>query len=112
MHEVSSGLWGQLKAAGQLQDVTGLWFNGKDFVIDGYRFINCRFDSCNLKVGSMNFEMVDCFIDEATEIALSSDCLKIVKLLNARKNKDLRAVPLPWFYPVKNPNGTITIKGE
>ena len=98
-----------LAAIGQLQDVNGLWYNTKTFVIDGYRFINCRFDSCQLTVLSSRFELINCFVDDNTQFLYGSDPMKIVRLWNSRNNAIYTSAPI--YAPQKNTDGTITVKG-
>ena len=105
----SNALGATLAEAGKLKEVHGLWFNAKDFLLDGYRLVNSRFDKCQLTVLSNQFELISCHLDESSQVLYGADPLKIIKLWNSRT---------PYFYenfpayaPVKNNDGTITIKG-
>jgi len=98
-----------LAEVGALQDVSGLWFNSKNFVLDGYRFINCRFDVCQLTIFSSQFELIDCHIDESTQILYGIDPLKVIKLWNSRT--PVMYNQWPMYAPTRNANGTISIKG-
>lgn len=107
--EKNSGLLAGLGALGQLQEVNGLWFNQKNFSIDGYRFVGCRFDGCTLHVATTNFELINCHIDDRTVIGYGPETIKIVKLYNSRNAYALSN--LGPFSPDRNPDGTISIKG-
>ena len=102
-------MFSALSSLGQLQDVQNLWFNSKEFAIDGYRFVNCRFDNCTLTVFSSRFEFVNCFIDANTRILYGNDPLKIVRLWNSR-NSNITGV-MSVYGPERNQDGTFSIKG-
>ena len=108
--EQNTGLMQGLRALGQLQEINGLWFNEKEFVLDGYRFIGCRFDACRLHVRTTNFELVGCHIDENTMISYGDNPLKIIKLFNSRNEAAYSHFTV--FAPERHPNGTISITGS
>lgn len=90
--------------------VYGLYYNGKQVPLDGYKFVGCRFDNCTLVVESTNFELVDCVIDPSTGIQYGMETLKVVQLFNSRYENN----PYPYwtgFVARKNPDGSITIDG-
>jgi hypothetical protein len=89
--------------------VRGLYYNGKALKLDGYKFVGCRFDNCTLVVESPNFELMDCVVDQSTAIQYGVEPIKIIRLFNSR-NEWIYA-NLPAFAPIRNPDGTITIKG-
>ena len=109
MENDNTGLLQSLSTLGQLQIVDGLWFNQKSFSLDGYRFVGCRFDGCSLHVSTLNFELVNCHVDQKTVITYGPQTLKIVKLYNSRN--DYAYNFLSVFAPAKNADGTITIIG-
>lgn len=88
-------------------EVKGLYYNGVQLVLDGYNFIGCRFDNCQLAVNSLNFNLIRCVIDESTVISYGSSVLKVIELFNSRY--DWAYEHFPGFVPTKNPDGTITI---
>ena len=94
----------------QRQNVVGIWFNKQEFNIDGYKFIRCRFDNCVLKVDSSNFELEECFIDGSCKIVFGGVLIGPIRLFN-RDYKWIYDL-LPFFAPIKNSDGTITIKYE
>ncbi|MGJ3352763.1 hypothetical protein [Providencia sp. Je.9.19] len=107
--ESNVGLAGIVPADG-LIDVNGLWYNQKDLTLDGYRFIGCRFDLCSLYISTTRFELINCFIDDKTLTYYSNEILKVIKLFNSR-NKAMYD-NYPYFAPMRNIDGTITISGE
>lgn len=105
----NKGFLGALSTLGQLQDVHGLWFNNKSLMLDGYRFIGCRFDSCSLHINTTNFELINCHIDDRTVITYGANTLKVVKLYNSRNQYAYQNLDV--FAPEKNLDNTITIRG-
>lgn len=88
-------------------EVKGLYYNGQTLTLDGYSFVNCRFDNCVLDITSTNFDLIQCVIDPSTTIKYGSTVLKIIQLFNSRY--DWAYQHFPGFVPVRNENGTITI---
>ncbi len=87
--------------------LTGIWYNQKDVTLDGFNFVQCRFDNCNLYVSSANFEVHRCFFDDRTKIYYEGDVVKVLRLFNSRN---------PWVYdnhpffaPERHENDTISI---
>ena len=107
--EENKNILSALGSLGQLQDVESLWFNTKKFSIDGYKFINCRFDNCELTVLSSRFEFINCYIDDKTQILYGADPLKIVRLWNSRNTSLIGVTAI--YGPDRNPDGTVSIKG-
>lgn len=89
-------------------EVNAIWYNKKEVKLDGYKFIGCRFDGCTLTVTSSNFELESCFIDSSTVIKFGGDIVKPIKLFNSRS--EWAYEKSPFFAPIKNADGTITIK--
>ncbi|GAB5604612.1 hypothetical protein [Sideroxyarcus sp. TK5] len=96
----SDGLFGR-------PQVNGLYYLRKKISLDGYTFIGCRFDGCNLEVSSTNFDLINCVIDASTTITYAPSVLKIIKLFNSRF--PWAAQHFPGFVPTANADGTITI---
>ena len=105
-----AGLAGLATLAVLLQkpEVKDVWYNAKKITLDGYKFSGCRFDNCELHLSSANFEMESCFIDQNTTIFYNGEIVKILKLFNGRYEWAYQT--LPGFVPVRNIDGTITIK--
>ncbi|WP_273221730.1 hypothetical protein [Pseudomonas sp.] len=85
--------------------VKGLWYNEKVIKLDGWRFEACRFDKCRLIIETPNFSLVDCYLDESNFIEVAG------KLVNALQFANLRGEcsDSPSYYPVRNPNGTVSV---
>jgi hypothetical protein len=90
-------------------EVKGLYYNGKAIKLDGYRFVECRFDNCVLEVNSDNFELVGCVIDGSTRIQYSSNLAKVIRLFLGRYQWATAQYFHSFFLPTKNPDGTETI---
>jgi len=88
----------------------GLYYNGKTIRLDGYQFIECRFDNCKLIVDGGNFEIVKCVIDVSTSIEFGRDPTKIIRLYNTENEPILG--PDPEFQAVVHPDGSVTVHGE
>lgn len=90
-----------------MPEVKALRFNGKTVVLDGYRFVGCRFDNCTLVVNSVHFELRNCFIDHTNTIVWQGDLVKAIQLFSfSNPGFDGR---VPGLAPVRNEDGTITI---
>lgn len=63
----------------------GLYFRNKVVNLDGYRFLNCRFDDCQLVVLSPNFDLEHCVIDSGTSINYGPGLTRVIRLYNANK---------------------------
>jgi hypothetical protein len=87
----------------------GLYYNGKKLALDGYQFVECRFDNCMLLVSSTNFDLINCILDPKTMIEYGGEALKIVQLYNSRS--EWLYENAPSLVPRRNADGTITISG-
>lgn len=87
-----------------------LWYNGKNVPLDGYSFVSCRFDNCNLHVASPNFEIRYCLIDRSSTVYYHGESVKILKLFNALR--DTSYGEAQYLLPEWHENGTISIFGQ
>lgn len=92
-------------------EVRGLYYSGKVLKLDGYRFVECRFDNCILEVNSENFELVQCVLDASTRIQYSTNVTKLIKLFLGRYHWAAQYFPA-YFIPTKNPDGSETISDQ
>ena len=97
-----------LKSLTERTEIKNIWYNNKEITIDGYKFIDCRFDNCKLHISSDRFELENCFIDDGTQVIYGGNTVRIVKLFN--KDYDWAYQSIPNFAPTKSSNGTISIK--
>ena len=91
-------------------EVNNLYYNGKTVVLDGYKFVGCRFDNCNLQVSSTNFDLIKCVIDSSTVVTYGSAVTRIIRLFNSRYPWAYQN--LPAFVPILNSDGSITITDQ
>jgi hypothetical protein len=91
------------------QKVEGLYYLNKKIALDGYSFDGCRFDRCTLSIASTNFELFNCIIDESCAIEYGVELTKVIQLFNSRYAKSYEFFAPP-FVPLRNQDGTITIK--
>ena len=87
--------------------VEGVWYNQKDVHLDGYDFRNCRFDNCVLHIGSGNFSLVHCYIDDSSTVVFGPLVLPVLKLFNRKTQWFYENAPT--FAPTREEDGTITI---
>lgn len=98
-----------LAAIGQKPVLTGVWYNKQSVSLDGYRFVGCRFDNCELHIDSSNFDIDRCFIDESSILIYGPKSVKIVKLFT--RAYDWFYSNIPHLAPEKHDDGTISILG-
>lgn len=91
------------------QRVNGLYYLNKKIVLDGYSFTGCRFDRCTLSISSTNFELSNCIIDDTCTIEYGVGLTKVIQLFNSRYPRAYEFFAPP-FVPLRNEDGTITIK--
>jgi hypothetical protein len=89
-------------------ELSNVWYHAKHIKIDGYKFVSCRFDKCLLIVSSTDFEFIGCHIGDDTELQFGSEVAQPIRLFNLRNVQAYS--DLPFFAPVRNADGTITIK--
>jgi hypothetical protein len=88
-------------------EVKGQWFHKKTIGLDGYAFVNCRFDGCHLYVSRGVFRMKECYASGCTFYYLD-EALNIVRLFAGAHVPS--TVSLNTFLrPVINADGTFTI---
>ena len=105
--EPANDVFGLLAALGEKPALTGVWYHAKSIKLDGYKFVSCRFDKCQLHISSSNFVLDKCIIDADSVIYFGNEILKAVQLYNSRS---------PWLMeknsklaPVLHEDGTISI---
>jgi hypothetical protein len=81
-------------------------FIEKTFSVDGYRFVNCRFEKCGLSTYRGTFEFHHCWIDEQSTRLFGADAQKSVQFF-VMKGKE-PSVPAE-FSPKIYPDGSISI---
>lgn len=105
------GIGGNALAAalglGTALEARGLYYNNKQIKLDGYRFIECRFDNCVLVVHSTNFAIERCIIDERCSIMYGNSLIKVIQLFTSRYS--WLADQIPSLAPVRNPDGSVSI---
>jgi len=95
------------KLAEQLTLVQNLWYHDQSIVLDGYRFVNCRFDDCTLITHNGDFTLSHCFLSDGTRIGYGPNILKAIRLYNIR---DGEGFPAEIFVAQRHEDQTITIE--
>ena len=88
-------------------EAKGLYYNNKSITLDGYKFVDCRFDNCLLHINSDNFELVNCIIDPRCRINYSANVSKPLKLFLSRYS--WAPDHFPNFAPKVSADGAVTI---
>ena len=109
MEERSQGLAGLslLETLVQSSEVKQIWFNKKEVTLDGHKFVGCRFDNCTLKISSVYFEMIHCYLDQETMVVWEGQLVKPLRLFNSRF--EWAYSESPYFSPTRHDDGTISI---
>lgn len=81
-------------------------FIGRTFSVDGYRFVNCRFEKCRLSTYRGTFEFHHCWFDPLTTRIFGADAQKSVQFYAF---KDTKFAARPEFLPKIYPDGSISI---
>jgi hypothetical protein len=84
--------------------VEGQWYNGQAVPLDGYTFVRCRFDNCNLITQKGSFAFEHCVI-QGGFLFFNGESQKVVRLWNVGRFLQ----PIPSLQPVHNDDGTISI---
>lgn len=90
--------------------VSSLWYNQKEVKLDGYTFETCRFDNCVLIVTTANFELINCFIGDNTSFRFGTEISNPIRLFNHGDDRVYNKNP--FFAPIRNADGTVTIKAH
>ena len=91
--------------------VKGLWFEDRELSLDGYEFVECRFDSCRLHVNNaQNVTLQRCYISKDTHFIYGQSALSAIKLFNLKTD---------WYYenaavyvPERDEKGRITLNNS
>ena len=90
-------------------EVIGLWYHQQKVVLDGYRFVRCRFDSCELHVNSNEFELDQCMVSDDTLVVYGANVHRIVQFFVYRAGRPVWEA-YPQLDVTHNSDGTITLK--
>lgn len=66
MTDTPQTLLDKLRAALARTVVKSLWYEGKTIQLDGYDFVNCRFDRCHLTHFSADWKLEGCALVDCT----------------------------------------------
>lgn len=92
----------------QRQVVQNLFYRSSVIPLDGYHFINCRFDDCILASQTGDFVLTRCAVGANTRLHLSLALTKGIQLYHLIREAP-EGLP-PRFCPKKNPDGSISIE--
>ncbi len=86
----------------------GLWFSGKDVHLDGYEFVECRFDNCKLHVSNAdNVNLKRCLISDDSYFVYGNSALAAIKLFNSKHEWYYENAP--YYVPARDEQGRITL---
>ncbi len=85
----------------------GLYYRRKTIPMDGYRFVECRFDACVLHINSNEFEIERCVISPDTKILYGPGVVRPIKMFVTYGRL---GGSYPAFAGTIGPDGEVTIK--
>jgi hypothetical protein len=90
------------------QRAEGLWYSGKSLRLDGYQFVECRFDRCRLFVeNGSHVSLTRCFIGDETVFVFGHSAISAIKLFNVRMESFYTNYPV-WV-PQRDSEGRISL---
>jgi len=92
-----------------MPEAKDVWYDRQRIILDGFKFVHCRFDKCHLSLSTANFVLDHCIIDEETVIEYGGDIMKIVQLFTSRYQWAYEH--MPGLAPTRHEDGTISIGG-
>lgn len=86
--------------------IEGQWYYRQQVYLDGYTFIRCRFDQCDLITSKGSFVIDHCFFAQCKFIYLDT-AARIVRLYNILATEAQRY--WPYLTPTSHEDGTISV---
>jgi hypothetical protein len=86
--------------------VENQWYHNKQINIDGYHFVQCRFDNCTIITSKGTFSFDHCYFANC-QFQYSNEAFKIVRLYNISAT-EARSY-WPGLAPIINEDGTLSI---
>lgn len=86
--------------------VNGLWFNKKVIYLDGYHFISCHFDECEIHYTNADFIIENCKFTDC-RYSHPSNGVRAIKLFNLNHPEVQTNAN---FRPTYGGNGTVSIQ--
>jgi len=90
--------------------ITDKVFKDQTVLVDGYRFINCRFEKCNLIIKRGTFEFHHCVVDDASKRSYSDGAQKCVQLFLFKNT--IKYTINKGFLPKSYPDGSFSISKD
>jgi len=95
--------------------IQGQWFKDQTLYIDGYTFVGCRFDRCNLITQWATFTFRSCFISPDCRLYFQGPALKLVRLMMHDLRQKGHLPHVEWtqardIFPTPNDDGTFTLE--
>jgi hypothetical protein len=90
--------------------IEGQWFNRKRVDLDGYTFIRCRFDNCEIYAARGSFVLKGCVFSDCTFL-FAGDAARIVRLYHVdNRPGTLPNQPPADLAPTFHKDGSLTIE--
>ncbi len=86
--------------------IEGQWFYNQRIILDGYTFVRCRFDSCDILTSKGTFVIDHCFFSTC-RFTFQDEAWKIVRLYNITATEARTYWPI--LAPTINEDGTLSI---
>jgi hypothetical protein len=87
-------------------EIRGQWFLHQPIYLDGYKFVKCRFDQCNIITSKGTFIIENCFFWQCKFYYLD-EALRVIKLHGLYSEETRKKWPL--LNPTFNEDGTFSI---
>jgi hypothetical protein len=91
-----------------LINVVNKYFKGQQVAVDGYRFINCVFEDCELVINRGTFEFHNCKM-QIKQFYFAEEAKKTIQLLMLCDKCFVCDKLPPFVRPLINQDGTISI---
>jgi hypothetical protein len=92
--------------AGFQPQIQNQWFHCQKVTLDGYRWVQCRFDQCEVTIAKGTFQLEGCYFSGCTFLWLN-EAGKAVRLHNLYVPEAITR--WPGLVPIYNADGTISI---
>lgn len=95
-------------ASGAPFPISNQWYNKQSFSLDGYRFIRCHFDNCQLTIAKGTFLFERCKFSNCSFV-FEKEAFNVVQTMNMLSSEAIKNWPgLAPFY--HSDDGTISLR--
>lgn len=95
-------------SAGAPFPISNQWYNRQNFSLDGYKFVNCHFDNCQLSMSKGTFAIERCKFTNCSFV-FDKEAFNIVQIMNMLIPAEVRK-NWPGLVPISHDDGTYTLR--